>query len=117
MLGLLEKREVDFRRLSPTPYASGLRSAVRTDEPERLLDILLVCALIEARSCERMKVLAEGLADDEPVLADFYRSLLASEARHHALYVDLADQLFERAEVRTRLDEITEMPPMPRMHT
>lgn len=125
VLGHIEARGGRFRKIGAGPYATKLLKVVRTSEPRRLLDTLLCCAVIEARSCERMKLLAEGLSDDEPLLADFYRSLLASEARHHALYVDLADQLFDRAEVRTRLDVITaheaaviaEMPPMPRMHT
>jgi tRNA 2-(methylsulfanyl)-N6-isopentenyladenosine37 hydroxylase len=105
VLGHLEARGHRFGKLYPAPYASRLMSAVRRDEPNRLLDTLLVCALIEARSCERMTRLAQALGD-EPALEAFYRGLLASEARHHALYVDLACQIFDDAVVRPRLAEL-----------
>ena len=76
---------------------------VRRAEPHRLLDVLLCCALIEARSCERMKLLSEALVDHDSELSELYRGLLASEARHHSLYVDLAQQLFDPEETMTRL--------------
>jgi tRNA-(ms[2]io[6]A)-hydroxylase len=101
VLDVLQDRGVAFRRLKPAPYASALYAAVRPEEPERLLDTLLVCALIEARSCERMKQLAEHLP--EPRLVRLYRGLLASEARHHATYVDLARELFDDRAVADRL--------------
>ncbi len=106
MLGVLEARGLPFERIRPAPYAGRLMKAVRTEEPDRLLDTLLCCSLIEARSCERMKILAEGL--DDPELAELYRSLLASEARHHTLYTDLATELFGRDVVRTRLSVLAE---------
>lgn len=68
------------------------------------MDTLLACSLIEARSCERMKLLSERLDDD--TLAAFYKGLLASEARHHHVYVDLACQIFPRDEVFARLHEL-----------
>ena len=106
VLGLLESRGVPFGRLRPAPYAGRLMQAVRTDEPSRLLDTLLACALIEARSCERMKLLSEAL---EPgPLCDLYRGLLASEARHHGLYLDLASELFRRPAATERLAELAE---------
>jgi tRNA-(ms[2]io[6]A)-hydroxylase len=77
---------------------------VRKRDPERLLDTLLVCALIEARSCERMKLLSEALP--EPGLRAFYADLLASEARHHSTYVHLATELYGREAVRSRLDAL-----------
>ena len=104
MLGVLEQRGIPFAPLSPSPYAAELHRAVRTGDPERFLDTLLVCALIEARSCERMRLLAEGL--DDPELAALYRGLLASEARHHATYLDLACLRFSRAIVESRLAEL-----------
>jgi len=104
VLDLLADRGVAFGRLAPSPYAAGLRKAVRTGEPERLVDTLLCSALIEARSCERMKLLAEHLPDSE--LAAFYGSLLESEARHHALFLQLAEQLVPREVVRHRLAEL-----------
>jgi len=75
------------RRLSPSRYAEGLRKAARRHEPHRRLDLLLIGALIEARSHERFM----GLIPRLPApLADFYASLAASEARHVGLYLRLA---------------------------
>ncbi len=100
-LALLQARGIAFRRLAPSPYARRLHAACRGEEPGRSVDTLLVCALIEARSCERMKILAERVPDAE--LAAFYRDLLASEARHHTTYVDLAARFADRGEVSERL--------------
>lgn len=104
VLATLRARGIPFRRLEPSPYAGRLLEAVRRGEPERLIDTLLCCSLIEARSCERMKLLADALPDAE--LAALYRSLLASEARHHHAYVDLAAALHGRDVVRARLAEL-----------
>ena len=71
---ILRQRGLEFERQKPSPYAGRLMTQIRTHEPGRLLDMLLCCALIEARSCERMQLLAEGL--DDPSLVDLYRSLL-----------------------------------------
>ena len=105
-LDRLKERGVPFRRLRPSRYASRLRDACREQEPERLLDTLLCCSLIEARSCERMKLLAEVIEDED--LAAFYRGLLASEARHHTMYVRLARQYYEEDEVAARLRILAE---------
>lgn len=104
LLGVLEDRGIPFRRFRPSPYAGKLMKAVRPTEPERLLDTLLCCALIEARSCERMKILSQGL--DQPELREMYGSLLASEARHHHGYVELAMELCGREVARARLKEL-----------
>ena len=95
---------------------------VRSGEPDRVIDVLLCCAAIEARSCERMRVLAENLI--EPPLKKLYRGLLASEARHHAIYVDLAESIGPIDVARHRLDEVMaheaevlkSSPAVPRMH-
>lgn len=104
MLGILDDRDIAFGPLEPSPYAGRLRKACRGEQPLKLVDTLLCCALIEARSCERMKILSERL--DDPELAAFYASLLASEARHHTLYVDLAGHVLCRDEIRQRLKEL-----------
>jgi tRNA-(ms[2]io[6]A)-hydroxylase len=80
---------VGFIRQKPGRYAAGLRRELRTSEPGRKLDLLLSGALIEARSCERFRLLAERLP--EP-LGRFYGRLAESEARHFELYVGLARQ-------------------------
>ena len=64
------------------------------DRTEALIGRLLVAALIEARSCERFKVLSENLKDKE--LAQFFRGLLESEAGHHALFLKFARQYQNR---------------------
>jgi tRNA 2-(methylsulfanyl)-N6-isopentenyladenosine37 hydroxylase len=106
VLRQLEARGIPFRRQRPSPYAGKLMEIIREKEPHRMLDTLLCCAFIEARSCERMKLLAEALEDEE--LRALYRGLLAAEARHHRLFVDLALSvgLFQREEVDARIEEI-----------
>jgi tRNA 2-(methylsulfanyl)-N6-isopentenyladenosine37 hydroxylase len=101
VLEMLTRRGVPFRRQVPSPYAGQLLAAARREEPGKGVDTLLCLALIEARSCERMKLLAEALPEGE--LRDLYASLLASEARHHRTYVDLARELASDGEVRERL--------------
>ena len=105
-MDVLRARGWAFRKLNAGPYGARLMQHVRKGEPQRLLDTLLVCALIEARSCERMKLLSQAFLDSDPELAELYRSLLASEARHHTLYSDLAAQRFGRDVVKTRLQEL-----------
>ena len=97
--GIMDEMDIPFERLSASRYAGSLREAVRDDEPYKLLDMLLVGALIEARSCERFAALAPLLPDK---LGRFYSGLLASEARHFQHYLafareecDVSDQAFE----------------------
>ncbi|MDX1557442.1 MAG: tRNA isopentenyl-2-thiomethyl-A-37 hydroxylase MiaE [Marinobacter sp.] len=89
VLAIMQKRGVDYCHLTPARYAAGLRQEVRSEDPGRLVDVLIVGAIIEARSCERFAALAPFL--DEK-LADFYTSLLKSEARHYQDYLTLAEQ-------------------------
>ncbi len=104
VLGVIEARGCSFERQYPSTYAQRLSAAIRKAEPGKLVDHLLVCALIEARSCERMQLLAEHLEDAE--LAGLYRGLLASEARHHQTFVDLAACFEEMDAVLARLAEL-----------
>jgi tRNA-(ms[2]io[6]A)-hydroxylase len=85
--GFMRDKSIPFERLSASRYAGKLRDAVRADEPCRLLDMLIVGALIEARSCERFAALAPHLPID---LGRFYAGLLASEARHFEHYLAFA---------------------------
>ena len=101
---ILEQRGVPLAPLNAPPYAKGLMSQIRTQEPNRLLDSLLVSGLIEARSHERLGLLGTHLPD--PQLAAFYRNLMASEARHFGIYWLLADTYFDRALVQSRLSEL-----------
>ena len=72
-------------------------------EEERLLDKLLICALIEARSCERFKRLSEGLNDD--YLRNFYRRFMESEAGHYVTFIELAETYINKEKVRKRWQE------------
>jgi tRNA-(ms[2]io[6]A)-hydroxylase len=93
-------------RQRPGRYGGALRAAMRTTEPGRKVDQLLVGALIEARSAERFALLAPRL--HEP-LAGLYAALERSEARHFELYVRLAraaDGSPDTRDSRRRLEEL-----------
>ena len=121
---IMDDMRVPFARLTASRYAGGLRDAVRDEEPLKLLDMLLVGAIIEARSCERFARLAPRLPER---LASFYRGLLASESRHFEHYLDFAraETGVTRAELDARLAElksieaqlITEPDPQFRFHS
>lgn len=122
VVAVLAERGVPLRHQVPSSYAGALLAAVRATEPGRLVDTLLCAALIEARSCERMQLLAEAL-DDERLVA-LYRSLLRAEARHHATYVNLAGAVSGAVDVHARLAELARHEaaviavarPSPRLH-
>lgn len=88
VLALMEKRGIVYDHMTPSRYAGALRDAARKQEPGRLVDTLVIGALIEARSCERFAAIAPHL---DAELARFYRSLLKSEARHYQDYLALAE--------------------------
>ncbi|MEP1213935.1 MAG: tRNA-(ms[2]io[6]A)-hydroxylase [Marinobacter sp.] len=89
VLAIMGKRGVRYDHLTPARYAAGLRKEVRAEDPGRLVDVLIVGAIIEARSCERFAALAPHLDD---TLSDFYNGLLKSEARHYRDYLALAER-------------------------
>ena len=119
----LDKRGIALAPLDSPPYGGKLKAQIRHQEPDRLLDSLLVSALIEARSHERLGLLGEHCPD--PELAAFYRGLMASEARHYGIYWVLATQYCDRAEVDQRLEELShaeseilsELYHLPRVHS
>jgi tRNA-(ms[2]io[6]A)-hydroxylase len=100
----LERRGIPLAPLAAPPYGAGLNQHIRSKEPDRLLDSLLVCGLIEARSHERLGLLGAHCPD--PALAAFYRGLMASEARHYGVYWLLATTAFERSVVDRRLETL-----------
>jgi tRNA-(ms[2]io[6]A)-hydroxylase len=106
VLAHLDARGIRYETIRPSPYGMALHALTRRDEPDRLVDILLISALIEARSCERFQLMASGVGDE--VLMDFYRSLLACEARHHGVYLELAGRLVDSAALASRLAELAE---------
>jgi tRNA-(ms[2]io[6]A)-hydroxylase len=101
---LLERRGLALRALAAPPYGAALAALVRRKEPERRLDSFLVAGLIEARSHERMALLARHCTD--PDLRALYADLLASEARHFGVYWVLAEREGPRATVVERLGEL-----------
>lgn len=123
VLDLLAERGVNFKRLKPSSYGRQLNDLVRSGEPQRAVDRLLVAGLIEARSCERFQALAAHVEDRK--LADFYQSLFESEARHHTTYTRLAKHFASDQEVMARLDELAVLEAeiidvgeeLPRMHS
>ena len=98
---LINKRNLDYTQLSSSRYAGELRKSVRTFEPARLLDTLIVSAIVEARSCERFASLAPLLEDD---LSRFYSELLKSEERHFRVYLDLAETISEDFPLKKRIE-------------
>lgn len=120
---ILAERQIPLAPLNAPPYAAALKKQIRSNGPERLMDCLLVGGLIEARSHERLGLLAAHLP--EPKLAAFYRSLMASEARHFGAFWSLADSYFDRSVVQARLQALAEIEsdllatlhPEPRIHS
>jgi tRNA-(ms[2]io[6]A)-hydroxylase len=106
VLRLMKKRNVEWRPLSASRYASGLRSVVRSHEPVKLVDTLVVGAIIEARSCERFEALVPHL-DEE--LGRFYHGLLKSEARHFQGYLKLAYQHGDATDVKRVIGKVQEV--------
>ena len=100
---LMKKLDVPHQRMKPGRYAAELRKMVRTHEPKRKLDLLIVHALIEARSCERFRLLAKRLPQE---VRDLYEQLERSEARHFELYLQFAQREFAAEEIAARLELI-----------
>jgi tRNA-(ms[2]io[6]A)-hydroxylase len=123
VLQLLQRRGGALRPLAAPPYGAALTALVRKGEPDRMLDSFLVAGLIEARSHERMALLAAHSPDAE--LRGLYGELLASEARHFGLYWVLAEGRFGRPATVARLEQLAgaeaellaSLHPEPRMHS
>lgn len=122
---LLLARGVELPRDRGDPYARALMGLLRQPPELRKLDRLLVGALIEARSCERFRLLRAALEErGESELGAVYRRLESSEAGHAALFVHLAEQRYGRDPTRDRLGElaraeaaiVAELPLAPRIH-
>ncbi|MCY7392062.1 MAG: tRNA isopentenyl-2-thiomethyl-A-37 hydroxylase MiaE [Leptolyngbyaceae cyanobacterium CAN_BIN12] len=120
---ILEQRGIPLAPLAAPPYGARLSKQIRSQEPDRLLDSLLVSALIEARSHERLGLLGTHCPDRS--LAKFYRGLMASEARHYGIYWVLATTYCDRDSVNQRLVELamiesellSTLHPEPRIHS
>jgi tRNA 2-(methylsulfanyl)-N6-isopentenyladenosine37 hydroxylase len=105
VLAELQQRGLKLGRQRRDEYVHALMAfeIKGSSEEDRLLDKLLLCALIEARSCERFKRLSEGLED--AYFARFYRRFMESEAGHYTLFIDLALTYVPKDKVRKRWQE------------
>jgi tRNA-(ms[2]io[6]A)-hydroxylase len=108
VVGEIYARGMSLRRDRGNVYAKRLAEQVRTQDPERLLDSLLVDCLIEARSCERFTILAGSEAIPEE-LRGMYHSLMSSEEGHYLTFVDLAKIYFPHDIVDARLAELSSL--------
>lgn len=102
----LKKRGIPLGRQRKDEYVGQLLKLIRNkgDYEEAFLDRLLICALIEARSCERFKLLSEAL--DDVSLQKFYRELMISEAGHYRTFIELAEEYLSKEQVRSRWKEL-----------
>lgn len=102
----LKKRGIKLGNQRRDLYVQGVKKVLiqKGDDNSVFLDKLLFCALIEARSCERFKLLSEHIADES--LRKFYRELMISEAGHYRTFIALAEEYLPAETVRKRWKEI-----------
>ena len=105
VLEFMHKRGQAWQALSAGRYANALRKEIRTYEPEALVDVLIIGAFVEARSCERFAALAP-LVDDE--LGKYYRYLLKSESRHYQDYLALAEEVAASSKMKNPNEDIAQ---------
>lgn len=105
VLEILRKRHIAYENLPPSNYVQNMRKHIRTHQPARLVDELVVGALIEARSCERFFALIPHL---DAELAHFYTSLLNSESRHFTDYLALAN-MYANEDITPRVELFTQI--------
>ena len=103
VLQLLKERGVRFDVPKRNPWIAGMMKEVRKGRREQVIDHLVVCALIEGRSCEKFQILANAIRDLDAGLADFYGSLVESEGNHYATYLIMARHI-DLAETERRLE-------------
>src|SRR5690606_31373061 len=104
-------------------YVLRLRSWARRGDTAGLIDSLLVCGVVEARGCERLKLVADALPADHE-LKEMYLDLARAESRHHALFFRLCRKFASEEEVRERATSlldleaqiVTQLPLLPRVH-
>lgn len=102
----IQKREMTLGPERKDSYVNELQKFIKIkgrSREENLMDRLLFAAMIEARSCERFKVLSENIGDAD--LAEFYHKLMISEARHYTMFLKLAKQLCPNLDVMQRWEE------------
>lgn len=104
----LEKRGLKLGRQRKDEYVNGLMKVMQKGggREAALLEKLLLCALIEARSCERFRLLSLYCADED--LRKFYHKFMVAEAGHYVLFIELARKYFDRERVDKRWKEFLE---------
>ena len=102
----VEKRGLVLGADGKDPYVGAMRAEIRGGRDDYFLDRLLVSGIVEARGCERFGMIAQALSD--PSLRSFYCEIAASEARHDALFVELASTYFSRVAVAARLGALVD---------
>lgn len=102
VLAELKKRDLTLGLQRPDEYIKKLMQGKPKGQgrEQLFLDQLLICALIEARSCERFKILSQQLED--PNLKEFYHTFMVAEAAHYKLFLKLAKHYFEETKVTDR---------------
>ena len=102
---IIKKRGYEFGRERKDDYVGELIKFIRHGgtRDERIIDRMLFAAMIEARSCERFKVLTENIKDEE--LKIFYKELMISEANHYTTFIGFARQLGDPEKVNQRWEE------------
>ena len=105
VLGELDKRGLQLGKQRKDEYVNKLRKFQKKDGSweDRLVEKLLVFALIEARSCERFRLLSLHIAEEE--LKEFYHKFMVSEAGHYRLFIDLAKRYGDEEKVKKRWQE------------
>ncbi len=93
VMKLMKERNIEWFHLPAGRYAKGLLKHKRTFEPAGMIDVLIIGAFIEARSCERFSALADVIDDEK--LSKYYKYLLKSESRHYEDYLSLAQSISE----------------------
>jgi len=102
VLRLLRERGIPFVSPQRSPWITGMMKEVRRGRRQQVIDHLVVCALIEGRSCEKFEILSGAIRDLDPELADFYASLVESEGNHYATYLIMARHIDEEETARLR---------------
>ena len=104
----LKKRKLKLQFQRKDEYVSQLIQFQQKglNREEKLLELLLTCALIEARSCERFRLLSLHLEEEN--LKEFYHQFMVSEAGHYRMFLDLAEYYFPKEKVRSRWQEYLE---------
>ena len=103
VLRLMSRMKIQYRPVSASIYARELGKLVRLQSDKRLVDQLIICAIIESRSCERFSVLAPILPKQ---IGDYYQRLYQAEKRHAVIYLTLARTMSTEVCIRARLQQL-----------